>query len=74
MIVDLTRSLLQRNPELSHREARCLVDCARRSIIDLSPTFHDEFDRVVLPQLEQIIQERWPVEESMSHQWHELVN
>lgn len=74
MIVDLTTSLLQRNPELSHREARCLVDCARKAIVDLSPAYCQEFDWDVRPRLEGIIRKRWPIEESLIGSSEELVN
>ncbi|HUO85745.1 MAG TPA: hypothetical protein VM534_11580 [Thermoanaerobaculia bacterium] len=74
VIVYLTRSLLQRNPSLTHREARCLVECARKSIIEMSPVHAHEFDRVILPQLETIIRDRWPIEEFLSPSSSDLIN
>jgi hypothetical protein len=66
MIVDLTKSLIVKNPDLSHREARCLVNCARKAIRELSLTYQEEFDSNERPILEELIRSRWPLEEFAS--------
>lgn len=74
MIVDLTRSIISRNPDLSHREARCLVNCAHKAIFDLSPTWGTEFDSVERPRLEELIRNRWPLEEFEMPTVEDVVN
>jgi len=74
MIVDLTRSIISRNPDLSHREARCLVSCARKAILDLSPAWGNEFESVEQPRLEEMIRSRWPLEEFDSQCTEDVVN
>jgi hypothetical protein len=66
--------MISRNSELSHREARCLVECARTSILALSPVFAAEFDLTVRAELERMIRERWPIEEAGTLQDDFLVN
>lgn len=74
MIVELTAGMINRNSELSHREARCLVECAHKSIRSLSPAYAAEFDLSIRPELERMIQERWPIEEADSLDSTALVN
>lgn len=74
MIVELTAGMINRNSELSHREARCLVECARKSILALSPVFAAEFDLTVRSELERLIRERWPIEEAGALDDDYLVN
>jgi hypothetical protein len=74
MIVDLTLNLISSDMTVSHREARCLVDCARKAILEIFPTFADRFDRVVHPQFERVLQERWPAEELRISHAGEMVN
>ena len=74
MIVDLTASIITKNPELTHREARCLVNCAGKAIQELSPAYQEEFQSVERPQLEHLIQDRWPLEEFTSCHPGETVN
>ncbi|MGA7613897.1 MAG: hypothetical protein WBX15_01845 [Thermoanaerobaculia bacterium] len=65
MIIELTQNLLRTDDSLTHRQARCLVDCARKSILDLFPHYLDDFDRRIRPRFERMIGERWPEEESL---------
>jgi hypothetical protein len=74
MIIELTAGMIIRNEELSHREARCLVECARKSIHSLSPAYAAEFDLAIRPELEKLIQDRWPIEESDSLDRDGIVN
>jgi hypothetical protein len=63
MIVELTLNLISSDMTVSHREARCLVDCARKAILDLHPKFDERYDRIISPHFERVLQERWPQEE-----------
>jgi hypothetical protein len=74
MIVELTVNLISSDMTVSHREARCLVDCARKAILDLNPAFASRFDRVVRPAFERILQERWPAEELRYSHSGETIN
>ncbi len=74
MIVELTLNLIASDMTVSHREARCLVDCARKAILDLHPQFTDRYDRVIRPQFERVLQERWPQEEMRYSHADEVVN
>ena len=71
MIVELTHNLISSDRTVSHREARCLVNCARKAIVELFPPFEDRYERIILPHFERVLHERWPFEEPMSS---ELVN
>lgn len=74
MIIELTAGMIMKNRELSHREARCLVECARKSIHSLSPVYAAEFDLSIRPKLEKLIQDRWPIEEAESFDRDGIVN
>ena len=74
MIVELTSELIRHDAKITHREARSLVDCARRAIHELSPTYHQRFNVRVAPGLERIIRERWPGEDACFVSSMELVN
>ena len=74
MIVELTANLISSDSTVSHREARCLVDCARKAVVELYPGFSRRFDDVVLPHLERILQQRWPDEELRYAHTGETVN
>lgn len=63
MILDLTSNLIRRDASLSHRQARCLVDCARRAVIELNPSFEPRFESLIKPHFEQVLRRRWPSEE-----------
>ncbi len=74
MIVELTFNLISSDRTCSHREARSLVECARKAILDIYPAFHSRYERVVRPAFERILQQRWPEEElRLSHE-PEIVN
>ncbi len=74
MIVELTLNLISSDMTVSHREARCLVDCARKAILDLNPAFRERYDRIVRPAFERVLQERWPSEELRYTHSAEIVN
>jgi len=74
MIVELTLNLISSDRTVSHREARCLVECARKAILELFPGFESRYERIVLPHFERVLQQRWPQEEMRFTNPHELVN
>jgi hypothetical protein len=63
MIVELTHNLISSDRTVSHREARCLVDCARKAILDLHPGFEERYGEVVQPHFDRVLHERWPNED-----------
>lgn len=65
MIVELTHNLISSDRTVSHREARCLVDCARKAILELHPSFVDRYERLIRPHFERVLHERWPSEETL---------
>jgi len=71
MIVELTTNLISSDLTVSNREARCLVNCARKAILELYPAFEERYHRIVWPHFERILHERWPLEEPLST---EIVN
>ncbi|MGZ4778040.1 MAG: hypothetical protein ACXV5L_02515 [Thermoanaerobaculia bacterium] len=75
MIVELTLNLISSDMTVSYREARSLVACARKAILDLHPSFEQCYERVVRPHFERILCSRWPGEESLHNSAvTELVN
>jgi hypothetical protein len=74
MIVELTLNLISSERTASHREARCLVDCARKAILEIVPTFGDRYERIVQPHFDRVLQQRWPNEELSFSDPRELVN
>jgi hypothetical protein len=75
MIVELTHDMVSGDRTVSHREARCLVSCARKAILDLSPAFEERYDRIVRPHFERLLHERWPDQEALDdHDCGDLVN
>lgn len=74
MIAELTLNLISSDRTVSHREARCLVECARKAILDLFPGFESRYERIVQPHFERILQQRWPNEELHHCRPDELVN
>ncbi len=65
MIVELTHNMISSDDTVSYREARCLVQCARKAILDLFPAFEERYDRLVRPHFERVLHARWPDEESL---------
>lgn len=61
MIVELTGGLITGSATLTHREALCLVDCARKSIAAMSPILAAEFELNDLPDLDRLVRERFPM-------------
>ena len=74
MIVELTLNLISSDMTVSHREARSLVDCARKAILELLPSFEERYERVVRPHFERVLQERWPAEELRFSHAGEMIN
>jgi hypothetical protein len=74
MIVELTLNLISSDRTVSHREARCLVDCARKAILELFPGFELRYERIVQPSFTRVLQQRWPEEELGYVDSHEMVN
>jgi len=74
MIVELTLNLISSDRTVSHREARCLVECARKAILDLFPGFEERYSRVVEPHFMRVLQQRWPEEELHFSSPYETVN
>ena len=74
MIVELTHNLISADMTVSYREARCLVQCARKAILDLHPHFEERYERVIRPHFERMLSERWPHAELLRPSGAELVN
>lgn len=75
MIVELTHNLISTDMTISHREARSLVCCARKAILDLFPGFEERYDRIVRPHFERVLHTRWPQEAALDESsCCELVN
>lgn len=74
MIVELTHNVISGDDTVSYREARCLVDCARKAILELYPGFEERYERIVRPHFERVVAERWPHEEPLGPCEWELVN
>jgi hypothetical protein len=74
MIVELTLNLISSDRTVSHREARCLVVCARKAILELFPGFEERYERIVQPHFDRVLQQRWPYEELGFIDPRELVN
>ena len=74
MIVELTLNLISSDRTVCHREARSLVDCARKAILDLFPALEDRYERVIQPNFDRVLQQRWPHEELPFSNAHETVN
>src|SRR5437762_13598030 len=74
MIVELTHNLIGTDLTVSHREARCLVRCARKAILDLHPAFALRYERSIRPYFERVLAERWPHEQALDDDCCDLVN
>jgi hypothetical protein len=74
MIAELTLNLISSDRTSSHREARCLVDCARKAILELVPGFEGRYERIVRPYFDRVLQQRWPEEELRFSDPFETVN
>src|SRR5215210_759800 len=74
MIVELTLNLIGSDLTVSHREARCLVRCARKAILDLHPDFVQRYERIIRPHFERLLAERWPNESALDDDCSDLVN
>jgi len=74
MIVELTLNLIGTDVTVSHREARCLVRCARKAILDLHPGFAQRYERSIRPYFERMLAERWPHEQALDDDCCDVVN
>ena len=74
MIVELTHKLISSDSTVSHKEAQCLVQCARKAILDLHPEFEERYERVIRPHFERVLAQRWPSLEPLNPGDCELVN
>ncbi|MDQ3282945.1 MAG: hypothetical protein M3Q69_16210 [Acidobacteriota bacterium] len=74
MIVELTLNLISSDRTTTHREARSLVDCARKAILELVPGFQLRYERIVKPHFDRVLQQRWPEEELRYSDPFETVN
>ena len=63
MIVELTLNLIGSDRISCHREARSLVECARKSVLELYPTFEPHYERIIQPHFDRVLASRWPEEE-----------
>jgi hypothetical protein len=62
MIVDLTTNLIRSDLTLSAREARGLVSCARKAILELFPGYEAKYEMLIAPRFDRVLAERWPDE------------
>jgi len=74
MIVELTHKLISSDTTVSQREAQCLVQCARKAILDLHPDFEERYERVIRPHFERVLAQRWLGAEPLNPGDCELVN
>ena len=74
IIVELTLNLIGSDRTVSHREARCLVACARKAVLELFPGFEARYERIVQPHFDRVLQHRWPEEELHYSSPYEMVN
>src|SRR5258707_759757 len=59
---------------VSHHEARCLVRCARKAILELHPGFEQRYERIVRPYFERVLASRWPHEQALDDDCCDVVN
>jgi hypothetical protein len=74
MIVELTHNLISSDMTVCHREAQCLVQCARKAILDLHPDFEERYERVIQPHFERVLAQRWPGEVRVNPDDCDVVN
>lgn len=74
MIVELTLNLISSDRTTSYREARSLVECARKAILELYPGFESHYELMVRPHFIRVLHERWPEDEIRYADPHEMVN
>lgn len=65
MIVDLTSALIGRDTSMTYREARSLVECAEKAVLELLPDYDAIFESYIRPTFDRIMRERWPMETPM---------
>lgn len=74
LILDLTSTLIRNDQSMSHREARCLVRCAEKAILEIEPTLRESWDDWIGEHFDRLLRDRWPVEESFIQLAREMVN
>lgn len=74
MIVELTLNLISSDRTSSHREARCLVECARKAVLGLFPGYDSRYEFSVQPHFDRVLRQRWPEEELHYSSPSETVN
>jgi len=74
MTVALTHNLISSDMTVSYREARCLIDCARKALLELYPQFGDGFERIVRPHFERVLASRWPGEQPLDDFECDVIN
>src|SRR6202035_5724260 len=74
MIVELSHKLISSDMTVCHREAQCLVQCARKALLDLHPDYEERYERVIRPHCERVLARRWPGLEPLNPGDCELVN
>ena len=74
MIVELTLNLVGSDVTVSHHEARSLVRCARKAILELHPGFEQRYERIVRPYFERMLASRWPHEQALDDDCCDVVN
>jgi hypothetical protein len=74
MIVELTLNLISSDRTVSHREARCLVECARKSVLEIYPSIESRYDRIIQSHFDRVLRQRWPHEELPYTNAHDTVN
>jgi hypothetical protein len=63
MIVELTLNMITSDEAVSYREAKSLVECARKAILELHPVFGERYQRIVKPHFDLALARRWPLED-----------
>lgn len=60
MIVELTSNLIRSDQTLTPQEARSLVNCARKAILELFPGYENKYEMLIAPRFDKVLVERWP--------------
>src|SRR3954454_24801607 len=74
MIVEVTMNLIGNDCAVTYREACCLIDCARKALLDLHPSCEERYESIVRPQFERLLACRWPQADLLRPRPDELVN
>jgi hypothetical protein len=63
LMVEVTLDTLHGDPDLRLCEGLRLIEATRTAVARLAPTVVDDFDRVILPTLRQVLMDRFGVSE-----------